>query len=176
MHVPQRLATLLALTAAITATACDRSPTTDVRAPNGPALATNVSTVCKGSTVPTGYVILSYTNHYTCGSSSSGYPTAMSIGLPGSPETVCDTSPIPSGYVITSYVRKSNCDAYSATSVSYKNADSIKIPTATYEYVCSGSPIPSNYTYTSYRYFTSSCDRYGNSSGTYPNADRIQKI
>jgi len=176
MHVPQRLASLLALVAAVTATACDRSPTTALVPLNGPVLATSVSTVCKGSSVPTGYVILSYTNYYTCGSSTSGYPTAMTIGLPGSSETVCDTSPIPSGYVITSYVRKSNCDAYSPTSVTYKNADSIKIPTATYEYVCSGSPIPSNYTTTTYTYFTSSCDRYGNSSGTYPNAERILKL
>lgn len=176
MHVPQRLVSLLALGAAVTAAACDRSPTSAVRAPSEPALATNVTTVCKGSSIPTGYVILSYGNHYTCGSSLSGYPTAMTIGLPASSETVCDTSPIPSGYVITSYTRKTNCDAYSATSVSYKNADNIKIPTATYEYVCSGSPIPSNYTTTSYTYFTSSCDRYGNSSGTWPNAERIQKL
>ncbi|HST60600.1 MAG TPA: hypothetical protein VLK84_18010 [Longimicrobium sp.] len=100
----------------------------------------------------------------------------MSIGLPASPESVCDSSPIPAGWIITSMGRRTNCDAYSASSVSYKNTNSIKQATATYEYVCDESPIPSNYVYTSYTYFTSSCDRYGNASGSWHNASRIQKL
>lgn len=174
MHVPQRLTSLLALAVVITATACDRSPTDAARAPAGPAMATNVSTVCKGTSVPTGYVILGYTNYYTCGVSS--YPTAMTIGLPGSSEAVCVSSPIPSGYVITSYAHRYSCDQYSPTSSSFGNVNNIKIPTATYENVCNDSPIPSNYTTTTYKYFTYSCDRYGNGSPSWPNAQQIRKL
>lgn len=174
MHVSKRLTSLLVLGAALTAAACDRSPTSPALAPTGPVLATSVSTVCTSSTVPTGYVILGYTNYYTCGVSS--YPTAMTIGIPGSSETVCESSPIPSAYVIASHTRTYNCDEYSPSSSSYQNANNIKIPTATYEYVCDDSPIPSNYTTTSYTYYTSSCDRYGNNTSFWPNAERIQKI
>ena len=175
MHTLQRFATLIVLAAAVTAAACDRSPTTSERQPTQPVMATNISTVCTGSSVPSGYVILSYTSYYTC-PYGYGYPNAMSIGLPGSSEAVCESSPIPSGYVITSMSHIYSCDQYSATSASYKNTYSIKIPTATYEYVCSNSPIPSNYTTTSYRYFTSSCDTYGNGSPSWPNALQIRHL
>lgn len=173
MHLPKHLLSALTL-AVVTAAACDRAPTSALT-PDAPSLATNVSTVCKGSTVPTGYVILSYFNHYTCGPYGS-YPNAMSIGLPASPETICESSPVPSGWVISSYGRSYNCDAYSVTSSSFKNTNTIKIPTATYEYVCDGSPIPSNYTTTTYRYYTSSCDRYSEGYRGWTNAREIRKI
>ena len=176
MYAPKRLFSALALTL-LAAAACDRTPTeARVSAPSTPALATNTSVVCKGTAVPTGYVILSFTNYYTCGVSTSGYPTAMQIGLPSSPESVCVDSPIPSNFVITSHGRRYDCDAYSPTSSTFKNTNSIKIPTASLEYVCDDSPIPSNYTSTSYSYYTSSCDRYGSGSSSWPNATRIQKL
>jgi len=175
MHHPQRFAILLTLAAAVTAAACDRSPTTPERQPVQPRMATSTSTVCTGSSVPSGYVILSYTSYYSC-PYGYGYPNAMTIGIPGSPETVCESSPIPSGYVITSMAHLSSCDQYSPTSVSYKNTYSIKIPTATYEYVCNNSPIPSNYTTTTYKYYTSSCDQYGNGSPSWPNAQQIRHL
>lgn len=175
MYAPKRLLAALTL-AVMTAAGCDRSPTDGrMSAPERPALATNTSTVCMSSAVPTGYVILSYGNYYTCGSSGS-YPNAMTIGLPSSPESVCKESPIPAGWIITDMGRRYDCDRYSPTSSSFKNTNSIKPATATYEYVCDESPIPSNYTSTSYRYFTSSCDRYGNGSSSWPNARQIQKI
>lgn len=172
-HLPKHLLSVLTL-AVVTAAACDRAPTSAI-APKEPAFATNVSTVCKGSSVPTGYVILSYFNSISCGTFGS-YPNAMSIGLPASPESVCHDSPIPSGWVISSYGRRSNCDAYSVSSSSFKNTNSIKIPTATYEYVCDDSPIPSNYTTTTYRYYTSSCDRYGEGYRGWTNAREIRKV
>ena len=177
MYAPRRLLSALVLTL-LTAAACERSATeARVDAPStAPRLATNVSTVCKGSAVPTGYVILSFGNYYTCGFSSSGYPTAMTIGLPASPENVCQQSTVPSGWVISSLSRSYSCDEYSPTSSSYKNMYVIKIPTATYEYVCDVSPIPSTYTTTTYRYYTSSCDQYGNGSPSWPNAREIRKI
>ncbi len=175
MHAPQRFAILITLAAAVTAAACDRSPTTSERQPAQPLMATNTSTVCTGSSVPSGYVILSYSSYYSC-PYGYGYPNAMTIGLPGSPAWVCGSSPIPSGYVITSMSHDYHCDQYSATSASFKNTYSIKIPTATYEYVCSNSPIPSNYTTTSYKYFTSSCDTYGNGSPSWPNAQEIRHL
>jgi hypothetical protein len=175
MHAPQRLAYLIALAATVAVAACDRSPTASQRQPNGPRMATNTSVVCTGSSVPSGYVVLSYITYYTC-AYGYGYPNAMTIGLPGASENVCESSPIPSGYVITSMAHISSCDQYSATSASYKNLYSIKIPTATYENVCSNSPIPSNYTTTSYKYFTSSCDQYGNGSPSWPNAQQIRHL
>lgn len=173
MHLSKQLLTALTLTV-VTAAACDRAPTSAI-APKAPAFATNVSTVCKGATVPTGYVILSYYNYYTCGPYGS-YPNAMSIGLPASPESVCSNSPIPSGWVISSYGRRYDCDAYSVSSSSFQNTNTIKIPTATYEYVCDGSPIPSTYTSTTYRYYTSSCDRYGEGFRGWTNAREIRKV
>ena len=176
MYAPKRLLSALTLLL-VTAGACDRSPTqARVSAPVAPRFATNTSVVCKGATVPTGYVILSYTSYYTCGASTSGYPTAMQIGLPSSPENVCLESTVPSGWVITSFAKRYDCDAYSPTSAGFKNMNVIKIPTAAYEYVCDESPIPSNYTTTTYTYFTSSCDRYGNGSPSWPNARQIRKL
>jgi len=175
MLVSQRFVSLVALAAAVAAAACDRSPTTSERRPVEPAMATNVSTVCTGSSVPSGYVILSFGTYYTC-PYGYGYPNSMTIGLPASSETVCGSSPIPSGYVITSMSHVYSCDQYSPTSSSYKNTYSIKIPTASYEYVCNASPIPSNYTTTSYTYYTSSCDQYGNGSPSWPNAQQIRHL
>jgi hypothetical protein len=175
MYLPKRLLSALAL-GVITIAACDRSPTeSSLRAPEAPSRATNVQTVCKSASVPTGYVILSYFNSISCGTFGS-YPNAKSIGLPASPEAVCNSSTVPSGWVISSYSRSYNCDAYSPSSAYYQNMDVIKIPTASYEYVCDGSPIPSTYTTTTYRYYTSDCDRYGEGYRGYTNAREIRKL
>lgn len=176
MSVQKRLLSALAVSL-ISAAACERAPTAaTASSPNAPSLATNTSVVCKSASVPAGYVILSYGQHYTCGFPYNGYATSMTIGLPDSPESVCNSSPIPAGWVITAMGRRYDCDSYSPSSSSYKNTNTIEIPTDTYEYVCDASTIPSTYTTTSYRYYTSSCDRYGNGSSSWPNAREIRKL
>ena len=93
MYQKKGISTVLVATL-LTISACDRGPTEATSAVSKrPELATNVSTVCKNASVPTGYVILSYFNSISCGSFGS-YPNAMSIGLPASPESVCNGSPI----------------------------------------------------------------------------------
>lgn len=176
MSVQKRLLSALALSL-VSAAACDRTPTAaTASSPDAPSLATNVSTVCKSASVPTGYVILSYGQYYTCGFPYNGYATSMTIGLPDSTENVCYNSPIPAGYVIPSLGRRNDCDSYSPSPSYYKNTATIKIPTATTEYVCDISPIPSTYTSGSYRYWTSSCDRYGEGYKGWNNARSIIKI
>lgn len=177
MSLPRRLT--CAAAAAIALVACDRSPTTPDpnTQPDGPSLATNTSLVCMSTSVPTGYVILSYGYSISCPYSGAygTYPNAKTIGLPETPETVCYGSPIPDGWVVTSYPgRQVACDRYgTGTTSTTDNLMTIEIPGDS-ETVCSGSPIPSDYEIVSSSWI-SACDRYNSGYSTWPNSSRIRR-
>ena len=64
-------------------------------------------TICLGSAVPTGQVVVANVNSPACG---SGIGTnALVIRVPGPTETVCLGSPIPAGYVVVSSVNSPAC-------------------------------------------------------------------
>jgi hypothetical protein len=159
--------------------ACDRTPTSSdtARRPDRPSMATNVSTVCMSAYEPTGYVILSYSTSFSCGSSGGfyNYPNAKTIGLPASPETVCTGSSVPSGWVITAYGGyTSSCDPYANSTGLPRDRMTIKIPGAS-ETVCDSSPVPSNYQIGASTWL-SACDLYNEGYRGWNNAFGITRI
>ena len=95
----------------------------------------NTVTICAGSPIPPGFVIVGVTTNFSC---SNQLNNALIIKRPGPQETVCGGSPIPPGYVIVGVTTNFGC------SNQLNNALIIKIP-GQQETVCAGSPIPPGY-------------------------------
>ncbi len=53
--------------------------------------------ICKGQTIPNGWVIVSEGSSINC---PGNFPNTWNIKKPGSQETVCSVSPIPPDYVV----------------------------------------------------------------------------
>lgn len=126
-------------------------------------LAGSTITICKGTPVPSGYVIVAETVSEGC--SPGGHLNAWVIKRPASSEIVCYQSPIPPTYVIKKEIQTSRtCPNYPTN-----NIYTIKIPAAV-ETVCKSSPIPSNYV------VTGSTTLSGCQPGGSINAKTIQRL
>ncbi|MEM8534744.1 MAG: hypothetical protein AAGF95_28140 [Chloroflexota bacterium] len=87
-------------------------PTAPASAAETNARLASRATICKGQSIPSGYVITSETRTSRCPSISIE-DNAWVIETPGSREVVCKGSPIPSGYVITEERRQYRCPSIS---------------------------------------------------------------
>lgn len=100
--------------------------------------------ICVWQTVPTNWVIESYTYSPACG---GYYKNSIYVRPPISPDIVCIQSTIPAGYVVTQRVNYRDCNFIGDGSLV------IKIPSS-FENVCAFSPIPYGFvitaTYTSW--------------------------
>ena len=70
------------------------------------AIAAAAETICIGSPIPVGFVIIAQATNFSC---SSSLNNALVIKQPGPTETVCIGSPIPAGYVITGQTTNVSC-------------------------------------------------------------------
>ena len=123
MKTKQYTHTILALLTALTISGCatSQSPKTanNVVHPDNltPAYLENVKAggtvaICSGQPVPSGWVVVSWSNSMSCPGWTPGGMNVMNIKRPGQQETVCSGSPVPNGYVVVDTANSMSCPGW----------------------------------------------------------------